>query len=239
MITANRIKNLAITILLAANLISAAGAIYLYTFTTKGRYLLGRAIQQPRGSTWHIHTGKHNLYMQTLAPNGIIMLGNSITYECNWHEIFSRPDIYNRGIPGDKIEGMLERLPALLETNPRQIVLMAGINNLLAGQCPDKTAVLLKELIDKISAETELIVCSTLLTNTFTEVNPGVERLNSIISLYCMSKAIPYLNLNKVLAPEGMLQTSLSYDGLHINAQGYKLWKQELEPLLAIPINTN
>src|SRR5690554_4509364 len=60
--------------------------------------------------------------------NKVVFLGNSITAQGEWSELFGRGDIANRGIPGDVIDGINERLKGVLEENPAQVFIMIGIN---------------------------------------------------------------------------------------------------------------
>lgn len=36
----------------------------------------------------------------------IVFLGNSLTHGCEWHELLGMPNVVNRGINGDIIEGL-------------------------------------------------------------------------------------------------------------------------------------
>ena len=42
--------------------------------------------------------------------NDIIMLGNSLTDGAEWNELFRNPHIKNRGIIGDIVQGLYERM---------------------------------------------------------------------------------------------------------------------------------
>ena len=42
--------------------------------------------------------------------NDIVMLGNSLTHGCEWHELLGMPNVLNRGIIGDDVPGIYERL---------------------------------------------------------------------------------------------------------------------------------
>ncbi|SVD77277.1 uncharacterized protein METZ01_LOCUS430131, partial [marine metagenome] len=48
----------------------------------------------------------------------IIFLGDSITEQCNWEELFDHPNMANRGIGGDVVEGIFKRLDFLKESEP-------------------------------------------------------------------------------------------------------------------------
>lgn len=59
----------------------------------------------------------------------IVFLGNSITDNCEWHELFDNPNIKNRGISSDVSMGVYDRLNPIVAGKPAKIFLMIGIND--------------------------------------------------------------------------------------------------------------
>ena len=51
----------------------------------------------------------------------------------SWSEIFQNPNIKNRGISGDVTEGILYRINEITESQPLQVFLMIGTNDLAQG----------------------------------------------------------------------------------------------------------
>ncbi len=72
------------------------------------------------------------------SESEIIMLGDSITDEGEWTELFRNLNIKNRGISGDTTIGILNRLHTLIASRPKQIFIMIGINDLLGNQTTQK-----------------------------------------------------------------------------------------------------
>ena len=62
--------------------------------------------------------------------NEILFLGDSITDYCEWQELFGMANIKNRGIDGDTIIGVIDRLDEIVASSPKKIFLMIGINDL-------------------------------------------------------------------------------------------------------------
>jgi lysophospholipase L1-like esterase len=55
--------------------------------------------------------------------------------------------------------------------------------------------------------------------------NAVVQQTNSAIRDFCAEKGITYIDLHHVLADgEGMLNAGYTYDGLHLNVDGYLAW---------------
>ena len=57
-----------------------------------------------------------------------------------------------------------------------------------------------------------------------------VGEVNSLLSAYCNGKGIAYVDLYSKFVRRGTntLRRELTTDGLHLSAQGYKLWAFEL-----------
>ncbi len=54
------------------------------------------------------------------GKNEIVFLGNSITENGDWNELFKNKRIVNRGIGGDVCFGLLNRLDEVISSKPKQ-----------------------------------------------------------------------------------------------------------------------
>lgn len=100
--------------------------------------------------------------------NEIIFLGNSITDYCEWHELFGNPNIKNRGIGRDVIHGVIARLDEIVESNPKKIFIMIGINDLGRKRTTEQILTDYDRLLSFIkqkSPETEIFIQSILPTD--------------------------------------------------------------------------
>ncbi|MGY8787985.1 MAG: GDSL-type esterase/lipase family protein, partial [Fidelibacterota bacterium] len=94
-----------------------------------------------------------------------MFLGNSITDMGSWSEIFQNPNIKNRGISGDVTEGILYRINEITESQPLQVFLMIGTNDLAQGLTKELTFQNICKIVKSIqsqSSKTEIIVQSIL-----------------------------------------------------------------------------
>ena len=78
--------------------------------------------------------------------NSIIFLGNSLTQHFELVELFHNMNIKNRGINGDIIEGVLNRLTPIIETQPKKLFIEIGINDLGNGISKDRVIINYKRL---------------------------------------------------------------------------------------------
>lgn len=73
------------------------------------------------------------------SKKDIIFLGNSITNGGEWAELLGNPHVKNRGISGDRTDGVLDRLHVITKGKPAKIFLLIGINDLSAAAASRKS----------------------------------------------------------------------------------------------------
>jgi lysophospholipase L1-like esterase len=166
--------------------------------------------------------------------SAIIFLGNSITEYAEWHEIFGNPRVKNRGISGDLIAGIKNRIADITSQKPAKIFLMLGTNDLGEGRSIldilyDYEA--LVQFIQNESPHTQIFLQSILPTyGDATRKNEDIIELNAGIQKMAKKYSLIYINLfDKLKTAENELDKRYSFDGLHINGDGYLVWKKEIE----------
>ena len=150
--------------------------------------------------------------------------------------MFDNPEILNRGIGGDVLEGVAKRLEFLKTSEPAALFLMIGINNMNRGDPNDEIFLEYKLLVEKIkdyNPSTKLFLQSILPINQKLFIgipiasNESIESLNQNIQKLAENMGAVYVNLySHFLNTEGELDKKYSNDGLHISGEGYLLWKQ-------------
>jgi hypothetical protein len=73
---------------------------------------------------------------ETDSPN-IIMLGNSLIREGHWDSLLNRKDVINRGVGGDKLYCICDRLQYLKNSSAKICFIEGGINDLLSLEKPE------------------------------------------------------------------------------------------------------
>ena len=191
-----------------------------------------------------------NNYAQRVAnfrsyPNSvkdIIFLGNSITDFTDWNELLRLPEARTRGISGDITYGVLERLDEVTEGKPAKIFILIGIND-ISRNIPD--SVILnnyKRMIRQaksVSPKTK-IYFNTLLpvNNTFPDRNhfnkdQHIATVNEGLEKICDEEKITLIDIHTpFLDDDKRLNKRFTYDGLHLNAEGYKKWASILQPYI-------
>lgn len=183
---------------------------------------------------------RKSLYTQ-MRPDtaSIVFLGNSITAQCDWFELLRHPGIKNRGIPGDRIKGVRDRLLALQRLDPRQIFLMIGINDLLFNS-PEVVIRQYYLLIDELQREfpsCELHLNSILpvnneVRNTFIK-NEDVRTVNEAVRRLAGERNLNFIDLTPLMSDaSGRLKAEYTLDGVHLNGEAYQVWGNAIKDLL-------
>lgn len=179
----------------------------------------------------------------------IVFVGNSITDGGEFAELFDNPNIKNRGISGDTVEGVLERINQVTKYSPSKIFLLIGINDVSHGESASTILSEFKELIAKIheeSPETKLYIQSVMPVNmlSFNRYKNLNGKEDVILAInkglpYLTSSGDTYIDLWAYLADEdGNLLTEYTNDGLHLNGKGYKKWVEAIHPYVDDKVTT-
>jgi lysophospholipase L1-like esterase len=173
-----------------------------------------------------------------------VLLGDSLSLWFPVDLLPAQQSWLNQGISGETTAGLLDRLALLEQTQPQAIFVMIGINDLIRG-IDDK--VILKNYRDIIrslrrSHPQSQIVVQSILPHAAAQStwegrdrllnlpNERIRQLNQRLEAIAIQQKVDYLNLYPLFADqEGNLQMLLSTDGLHLNQQGYLVWRTALE----------
>jgi len=200
------------------------------------RYLKMKYIQKTDPTAYSIlYKDKNSIYhSMPTSDKEILFIGDSLTDYCQWNELFGNPNIKNRGIAGDDISGVINRMDDLLRNKPRKIFLMIGINNLIhqntADQVLNNYEILIK-IIKTKSPHTTLYIESILPTYGKDKYfNDQITLINKSLSDFSIKYNAKYINLyDSFKDNDGQLAKNYSFDGLHMNGVGYHLWKTKID----------
>lgn len=183
-------------------------------------------------------TYMHRINLFEVLPekdSSIVFLGDSITAQCEWSEMFDKCNIINRGIPGDATDGVLKRLSNILKNNPQKIFLMIGVNDLFFHDLPHIIENYRKIVtrINNESPQTKLFIQSVLpINNNVKETtldNKTIIDLNNELQKIASINDLTYIDLFSLFIDENKnLNASYTQDGIHLNGQGYMEWKKAI-----------
>ena len=178
--------------------------------------------------------------LRSLPPTEgkIIMLGNSLNNNAPWAELIPLGYVLNRGISGDVIDGVCQRLDELENDDPVKIFLMTGTNDLINE--PEVPAVKIWERYEHLLREIRRMYPGTILyvqsilplnpkTKFYEGFNEKAAEINKLLSAGMDRYDYFYLDIAEKLSDaNGDLDARYTTDGIHLSATGYFVWCTEL-----------
>lgn len=166
----------------------------------------------------------------------VVFMGDSITDLWPLADYFPGKPYIDRGISGQTTPQMLIRMrPDVIDLQPRAVLILAGTNDIAGNTGPMS----LNQIEDNYASMAELasahdirVIFSSVLPvhdkgkspQTLRRSPEKIRALNDWLKRYCAEHGLVYLDYyNHMLGPDDMLRTDLAADGLHPNADGYKI----------------
>jgi lysophospholipase L1-like esterase len=243
-------SNLLLLISISFNTIFLLIAIILIIQKGGLRYLsnkLFNLINHPKNAIdynnppYYIH--KQSQYkILPCEPTDIIFLGDSITDEGEWAELFKNPHIKNRGISGDTTERILRRLDSILAGQPKQIFLMVGINDLImANKSVAATVKDYRKILEKFqncTPDTQVFIQSVLPVNNYVflywQENKLITDLNMQLKKLAKDSSYTYIDVfSHLVDSQQQLDVKYTSDGLHLNGDAYRVWQNLIKQQFA------
>lgn len=181
------------------------------------------------------------------APRLTVLMGDSISLWFPQELLPGRRTWLNQGISGENSEMMSRRLDALDGTQLETIFVMVGINDLIAGIPEKEVARNIEKSVQYLKQQhpaADIIVQSILPHGDERATWEGRDRLlqlpndriqavNTAIAKMAAEEGVHYLDLYPLFADgEGALRPDLTTDGLHLNEQGYLVWRTAIALLI-------
>lgn len=171
----------------------------------------------------------------------IVFLGNSLTHGCEWHELLGMPNVVNRGINGDVIAGIRERIAPVVDGRPAKIFLMCGANDVSHDLSADSIATAAAELVAYIreaTPTTKVYMQSMLpINNSFGRYKlmagkeDTIREINRLLRPQVEALGATWVEIHSSLTDEdGNLRREYTNDGLHLLGPAYLIWRDIVLP---------
>lgn len=197
--------------------------------------------QQNKPPFWNeIQEFKKQDSMQPPPSKAILFVGSSSFRMWNdLEETFKTYGAINRGFGGSTLkDAIFYADQIILPYNPRQIVIYAGENDIAGNISARQTLKRFVTLFEAIRLKLPLVpvaFVSIKPSPSRQKFMPVIKECNQLIKTYLQKHKYtqfidvfsPMLNEQGKPKPEIFLQ-----DSLHMNANGYQIWRKEITPVL-------
>lgn len=176
-----------------------------------------------------------------IGKKDIVFLGNSLTDGCEFNELLGNYRIKNRGIVGDIVQGLIERVDPIIKGQPAKVFILSGVNDVSHGVSGDSIGRAMERLIVMIkkgSPRTKIYLQSMLPFNNDVKMWKNLKDREQVVidgnrALEQVAKrqGVTWINLYPLFVDgEGKLRRELTNDGLHLMGQGYLIWRDAVKP---------
>jgi len=169
----------------------------------------------------------------------VLFVGSSSIRLWNLKKSFPELDAINRGFGGSHISDSIDFAERIvLKYKPRTVLLYAGDNDIAAGKPTDEVVGDFKRfanIVHQALPETRLLFLAIKPSIRRWELVDRMRQANERIEAYTKQHAyLGYVDIfEPMLGADGTPMKSLFIaDGLHLNAKGYALWTEIVEPYL-------
>ena len=168
-----------------------------------------------------------------MQANPFLFIGDSLIQFFNWQERFPDREIFNYGIAGETAEGLLARLPRIIDLvqSPDLVMIMTGINNVAMEDdgflyTYEKIVARLLQAYGQVT-----IAMTSLLPADLFFLGEAVPRVNGKIKAIAHNKNILYLDLYPLFFDKNseVVASYFEADGIHLSPEGYEVWARALE----------
>jgi len=174
-------------------------------------------------------------------PGGVLFVGSSSIrlwkdLEAQFQDV---PVVIKRGFGGSQLSDCVKHLSRLvLRYRPDTVLVYAGDNDLAAGVAPNEVLRRFTAFVDGVHRElpqTRIIYISIKPSPLRAALLPQIREANALISDYADREGkVDFIDVyTPMLDASGMPRRELFRDDqLHLNANGYALWKRVIAPEL-------
>lgn len=193
----------------------------------------------------HILKHAHFMSLTNKSSYKVVFFGDSITrrWEDNielWNEYFASFTPLNMGVGMDTLENMLWRVQngQLDGLKPSLIIVLAGTNNITQSPVDyiAQGVISLTKEIQQKCPNSKIVICGLLprvQDDSGVDCRTKVDEVNAILEPLCKKEGFPYFYYgDQLLAADGSVDRRVQEDGLHLNAEGYKIAGPILKKLI-------
>ena len=170
-------------------------------------------------------------FSETDTVDQIVFVGDSLTNLMPL-DLFDAAYV-NRGVGGYKTADIIRAYDKIIKGAPRKLFIMAGINDLNSSVPVDGIVGNFKMILHRVPPRTQVYIQSVLPSRD-ARLKDGIIELNKKLEALAEEYKVTYINLYPSFTGDtGILEKKYTAtDGVHLNVQGYEVWKGVVQPYL-------
>ena len=143
---------------------------------------------------------------------------------------------------GDCLSGMIHRIDPIVGGQPRAIFIMGGANDLIFSKISDAKLLeqyeRLLDIIARRSPRTKVYVQSLLPLNEsmnekqFGGKNARIVSFNKCLREMAARRGLVFIDIWSAIQRDGILPEEMTFDGVHLKADGYRIWIEQIRPYM-------
>lgn len=163
----------------------------------------------------------------------IVFIGDSQTEKFPVSEMFTH--VKNRGIGQNTSAHIIGRIDPIIKAHPKKIFLQMGLNDFAFGVSVDSLLKNYGIILGKIregSPKTEIYVTSIMPVASYSSdfrYEPDIIAANKQLRTL---PGIHFIDLFPLMLSGESLDSTLTWDGGHLNYKGYMIWKKAVDSLV-------
>lgn len=224
-------------------ILSVLGSIFAYgvavgTYKIYPYSHISSLKQMIKVNTHEIRRNKEHrvqLFEEFPAYADIVFIGDSITEGGEWNDFFPNLNISNRGVGGDMTSDVIVRMDSVIAVNPKVAIIMLGINDIYNKVSNDEIVANYSSIVGMlVKNKVEVIIQSTIqceLKECGQDKVSQVNALNDKLLMLSHELNVSYVFLEDLSSQKG-LSSDFTYDGVHLTADGYRNWVEEISEVL-------
>lgn len=173
-------------------------------------------------------------------PRGCVVFAGS-SYIRKWTTLatdFPGMQAVNRGFGGCELADVYAYADRIIiPYAPREVVLYAGGNDIDAGMAPEVVFGDFVALMNKLRQalpQAKLVFISCPPSPKRWAETAKIKAVNTLIAKYCQAHGLTFVDaFSRMLGADGLPRPEIyDADHLHMNSQGYALWREAVAPAL-------
>jgi hypothetical protein len=178
---------------------------------------------------------------QDISPLRVVILGDYQSCECTWSPASPSVTIIRNCVADFTSQQLSWTLPSLAvkplkEGNVeghRICILNTGQLDISLGVPPERVIENIENIRERLSTDTiSLVVMAALDFPGESQFSQKLTGLNTMIKAYCESAGVDFIDPNKILSSDGILDQSNLKDGFLVNENACKKWNDFLNAYL-------